>query len=44
MNRRQRCMCECGISRGFCMSKEKRGQAMTMRGAEIMSRRTEHAL
>lgn len=37
-------MCECGISRGFCMSKEKRGQAMTMRGAEIMSRRTEHAL
>lgn len=33
-------MCEYGNTRGFCMSKEKRGQAMTMRGAEIMSRRT----
>lgn len=28
----------------FCMAKEKRGQAVTMRGAEITYKRTEHAL
>lgn len=50
MNRRQRFICECGTSRGvfmsgeFCMSKEKRGQAMTIREEEITCRRTEHAL
>lgn len=43
------CMCECGTSRGFsvsgefCISKEKRGWATTIGGAEITYRRTEHA-
>lgn len=49
MNRRQRLCANVGLAESslyaeFCMSQEKRRQVMTVWGAEIMSRRTQHAL